>query len=195
VIIQREKNTGIYLILENGAEYEVDADQFDRDHGINGIIRIQSCDYPHFPKSEYFTHFNLQFCGHEVGATYALPEIVRSGYFISENGQKLPLLAFSDKYIGECIEVRNNLSYNDLSEADFKYSFDHIKNVELLRETIVRRYSVSLPKFSPEEILRLGVSLTRLRIIGKIKWSCVLRIMRMVRGGELIKLSLGEFQA
>jgi hypothetical protein len=168
MIIQREKDTGIYLILENGIEREVDADKFDRDHGINGIIRIQSYDYPHFPKLEYFTHFNLQFCGHEIGAIYAFPEIVRPGYFISEKEQKLPLLEFSGKYIGECVEVRNNLAYSDLSEADFDDSFKHIKGVESLQETIIRRYSVSLPRFLPKEILQLGVSLTKLKIIGEI---------------------------
>lgn len=168
MIVKREKDTGTYLILENGVECEVDVDKFDRDHGINGVIRIQSYDYPFFPKSEYFAHFNLQHCSHTVGSVYALPEIIRPGYYISDSEQKLPLLVFAGKHIGECVEVRNNLSYDDLPEEDFEYSFEHIKNVETLKKAIIRRYSVSMPKLSVEEITGLGISFTKLRIIRRM---------------------------
>jgi hypothetical protein len=166
--IKREKDTGTYLILDDGVEKELDVSNFNREHNIDGVIRIQKYDYPHFPKKKYFSHFNLQYCGHVVGSIYVLPEIVRPGYFINENKQKLPLLEFSGKLVGECVEVRNNLSYEDLSEEDFEYSFEHIKNTESLKKAMVRRYSISMPKLSAKEILEMGISLTKLKIIRNI---------------------------
>ena len=49
-----------------------------------------------------------------------------------------------------------------------KFSFSHIKDVESLKKAIIDRYSSSMPNLSKEEILSLGISLTKLKIIGKL---------------------------
>ena len=136
---------------------------------ILNVIRLQSEDFDSIKKNTTFlNHFNLQSSGHEVGIAYLLTKILKRGYFKSKEDQVLPELDIKNSYVGVCVEVKNNLSYNDLTKEDFKFSFSHIKDVESLKKAIIDRYSSSMPNLSKEEILSLGISLTKLKIIGKL---------------------------
>jgi hypothetical protein len=135
-------------------------------------IRIQKKDFEYFEKNKlpkYLNHFNLQICGHETGKIYLLPKILKQGYFISKEKEKLPKLDYNESIVGLCIEVKENLKYEDLTKLDFKYSFPNIQNITSLKQEILYRYQQSLPNLSEEEILSLGISFTKLKILGKLK--------------------------
>lgn len=132
---------------------------------IDGIIRISESEYCFIDmKKKYLDHFNLQICGHEVGKIYSLPRILKHGYFTEEKEQ-LPDLLFDKTILGKCVLVKQNLSFNELGNFDFNYSFQHIKSINALKTAILKRYKQSMPKLSDDDILKLGVSLTRLEII------------------------------
>ena len=132
---------------------------------ISGVIRIHDDEYKNIDREkEFLTHFNLQVSHHKVGNIYILPRILKSGFFTEEK-EKLPNLSFKNVIKGECVEVREYLKYEELEKNDFEFSFENIKNSEELEKIIYERYSKSMPNLSKKEILDLGVSLTKLRIL------------------------------
>lgn len=141
----------------------------NKEIGIKNLIRLQKKDFASIKSQKIITHFNLEKSNHEINMVYLLPKILSSGYYISESDFLEPELDFENCYVAKCLEVRENLSYDDLSEKDFQYSFENIKNIETLKKEILFRYSKSLPNLSKEEILNLGISLTKLEILGKLK--------------------------
>ena len=132
--------------------------------GIDGIIRIQAKDYPFFPEQDLFTHFNLQISHHIPGYIYALPKIIRPGFFIEPLNHKEPLLDFSQCKVGRCLSVREMVKYDKLVPEDFKDSFRHIRTIDELKKEMLWRYKQSMPALSDEKIFSLGVSITLLQI-------------------------------
>ncbi len=132
---------------------------------IDGIIRIKNEEYISINRDEkYLTHFNLQVSHHKVGFIYALPRIIKSGYF-TQKEERLPDLSFDNIVIAECVQVKEYLKYEELNESHFKYSFKTIKNTKELQKVILSRYCKSMPELTKKEILSLGVSMTKLKII------------------------------
>ncbi len=171
-VVKRGSDTKKILIYRREEVKEVDVDEFLK--GLkpkgNGIIRIPKNDLWYFDDGEKFlTHFNLQHSNHKVGDTYYLPKIVQHGYFKKNGEEKLPVLDFKYCHIGKCTDVREHVDYKDLTEKDFKHSFENIKNAEDLKKAMVERYSKSLPDMSAEEIISMGVSVTKLEILGRNK--------------------------
>jgi len=157
------------LLVKSGNQtITLNLKEFLQKNDLSDIIRIQKEDFVFFKTNpKLLTHFNLQFTGHQVGNIYALSLIVKPGFFDGKE-EVQPLLSFEDVPIAECIEVRNNLNYDDLKQEDFKHSFPNIKNVEHLKKVIVKRYSQSMPNLSKEKILSLGVAITKLKMIKKV---------------------------
>lgn len=164
--VQREISNSKVRVLLGGKDILLDSeDLFFKNLPSNKFIRIQNEEYPFLPAAgELFTHFNLEVSHHIMGETYVLPRIVESGYFDGVN-EKLPLLSFENAHCALCIEVREHLNYADLKKEDFAYSLATIKNVEALKQVILKRYAQSMPHLSKEKILSLGVSKTTLKII------------------------------
>lgn len=157
MVIKRELNNQQTLILNGGKEILKDNSSFKY-----GSIRFHQDDFELLRNINNLTHFNLQISNHKPKAKYYLVKIVRSGFF---DGQKeVPcLLDYSDAFVFECIECKEHVEYGQLTEEDFKFSLPHIKTVNELKQAIVKRYSVSLPHLSEDEILSAGVSVTTLR--------------------------------
>jgi len=126
-------------------------------HQLDGVVRIPQAEYSGIP-ADYLTHFNLEKTDVVVGKRYALPRIIKHGFVEADGGEVLPELSFDDIYTGECVEVRNNVPYDELTPTDFDHSFAHIRNVDDLKRYIVERYHQSKPTLSQEEILSRGVS-------------------------------------
>ncbi len=115
---------------------------------ISGIIRIPIAEYGFINRDkEFLTHFNLQVCQHKVGDIYVLPKIMKHGYFDGER-EVLPDLNFDNVVVGECVEVMENVSYTDIRDDFFVFSFENIKNVEELKVAIFNRYSKSMPNLN-----------------------------------------------
>ena len=158
----------LYRIKSNDRIREVDADKFNVANGIDGIIRIPADIYPTIDDTlTRYTHFNLEFSGHKIGALYALPRIVTHGYFRSQGDERPPVLSFGDIFIVRCVAVREHVPYESLREKDFKFSMKHIYNVEELKKEMLFRYAVSMPMLTKRDILSRGVSVTTLRFIKK----------------------------
>lgn len=161
-----ERYRDIYTTLEEGVVVQVSASLINAKYGVAGAIRIRDAEYSnidtHLP---LYTHFNLEFCGHRIGAIYGLPRILTQGYFKSPLDEEPPILSWEDLLIGECIRVKEHIPYSAILDSDFEYSMTSIRSVESLKDTILNRYSVSMPMLSKDEILSRGVSVTTLRIL------------------------------
>lgn len=162
-----ERFRELYRIEEGGVVKDVDAQAFDAAHRINGIIRVLEKEYFAIDVLlPFFTHFNLEFCGHKIGARYALPKIVARGYYRNSDDEVPPTLSFDGVLVGVCTVVREHVPYSALRDEDFRYSMKHIQNVDGLKKAIIARYSVSIPNLSEKEILDRSVSVTTLRFGG-----------------------------
>jgi hypothetical protein len=84
-------------------------------------------------------------------------------YFRAPGNEVLPILSFTNVYTGTVIHKREHVPYKALHAEIFQYSMKHIKNVAELKKAILRRYRVSMPNLSDEEILRRGVGITTIR--------------------------------
>jgi hypothetical protein len=166
--LPREGNTlsKRYRVLEHGRYLDVPAVSFNTKHGIDGIIRLSPERYLHIPDTtKRYTHFNLEHSGHRIGAIYALPKIVRHGYFVSDTDEKPPVLSFEDIMIARCVSVREFVPYKAITDHDFRYALSIESDAEKLKEEIVFRYAVSLPTLTHKDIVSRGVSVTTLRIL------------------------------
>lgn len=167
-IIQRGLSEAPCLLSEQGCIIENPWKEIHAKFGIDGVIRIHAKDYSYFPEDNLFTHFNVQISQHVPGHIYALPKIITPGFFISPEKEQPPILDFSGCLIARCLAVKEEVSYDALTQKDFAYSFRHIQNVDELQTEILWRYTQSLPTLSREEILALGVSITHLEIIRRL---------------------------
>lgn len=160
----RELNQDSIRLLQNGKERIVSISAIRQQYNIDGVIRIHENEYTNIHEDR-LAHFNLQICHHEVGKIYALPKIIKSGFYKPSTGEEqLPLLSFEDIYIGTCIQVQEEISYQDLTQTHFNYSMNHIDSVEALQEAIWKRYHQSLPELSRKSMMELGVSWTLLDV-------------------------------
>jgi len=75
-------------------------------------------------------------------------------------------LDFNNCPIAKCIWVKEHINYIDIDNKIFKFSFPDVKNVASLKKKIYKRYNQSLPSLNKDKILKLGVSITHLEIIG-----------------------------
>ena len=128
-------------------------------HTLHGVVRIPEEEYGGFLEGGFLAHFNLERTTVAVGKRYALPRIFVHGRVASGDiPEVFPVLSFDDIYHAECLEVRNNIPYEALTEADFKYSFTHIQNVDDLKRYILLRYRQTKPHLNDADLLSLGVS-------------------------------------
>ena len=165
--IRREREFILVPVLEKGRVVKVKKQDLFKKYDVDCIIKLPRGDFSHLKKVKSFlTHFNLQKTNHSKGYKYALALIIKPGFFDGKK-QVLPVLSFENVVVAECLSVRNNVSYDKLIPKDFEYSFEHIRNVPELKKAILRRYSRSMPHLSKEEILSLGVGITKLRILRK----------------------------
>lgn len=167
-IIPRGSDAARCLFEENGRIIDTSWEEIHRRFDIDGTIRIHTKDYAEFPAGNLFTHFNLQISGHIPGHIYALPKIITPGFFISTDNEQSPVLDFSQCLVARCLDVREQVIYEELVPEDFQYSLKHIRNTDDLKKEILWRYTQSLPALSPEDILSRGVSVTTLEIIKKL---------------------------
>ncbi len=144
------------------------ASDFFRFNRIRDIIRFHKEDYEYLLtlNSNKLTHFNLQGSGHRKGQRYALIEILKPG-FITKTSEQLPILDLNNCLIAECISYQKKISYSELDQDVFTHSLPNIKDQDSLKKAIIRRYSKSMLNFTENDILNLGVSITKLKIIEK----------------------------
>jgi hypothetical protein len=154
---------------DDGGIDDIDAHTFELTHGHLGGIRILDEEYAGIDGTlPYFTHFNLEFSGHIVGAKMFLPRIITQGYFCAPSDEVLPVLSLKNIYTGTVVHKREHVPYKAIRDEIFQYSMKHIQNVADLKKAILRRYRVSMPNLSDEEILKRGVGITTIRLEGLV---------------------------
>ncbi len=164
IALQRSHGPDIYRIRKGETISEIASHEFDIAHHSDGVIRILDEEYGDINRTlPFFTHFNLEFSGHRIGAKYMLPRIVKQGYYRGPEDEVLPVLSFNDVLVGTCVGVREHVPYKALREVNFLYSMKHIQDQSELKKAILRRYRVSMPNLTQEEIFNLGVSVTTLQ--------------------------------
>ena len=157
----------IRLQGEDGIIEDYDAKEFTRYFGIGTIIRILNDEYPYIDHNlPFLTHFNMEFSGHKPGTKVILPRILRQGYFKGDEDEVLPVLSVKNVYIGTVAKKREHIPYDTLLPEAFTYSMKHIKSPLELKKAILRRYTVSMPLLSDDEILARGVGMTVIKLEG-----------------------------
>lgn len=165
--LPRSHGPDIYRVLRSdGVIEESYAHEFDAAHALTGgCMRILNTEYDDIDGTlQYLTHFNLEFSGHIVGAKMFLPRIITQGYFRAPGDEVLPVLSLKNIYIGTVVHKREHVPYKAIRDEIFRYSMKHIQNVADLKKAILRRYRVSMPNLSDEEILKRGVGITTIRL-------------------------------
>lgn len=169
--LPRSHGPDVYRFLrEDGVIEEFAAHEFDVKNNLSGgCMRILKDEYDDIDVSlPYFTHFNLEFSGHIVGAKMFLPRIITQGYFRAPGDEVLPVLSLKNIYTGTVVHKREHVPYKAIRDEIFQYSMKHIQNVAELKKAILRRYRVSMPNLSEEEILKRGVGITTIRMEGLV---------------------------
>jgi hypothetical protein len=169
IAVKRAHGPDIYRILEGSVINEVASHEFDLAHHVDGVIRILEEEYKDIDHTlPFFTHFNLEFSGHRIGAKYILPRIIEQGYYRTPDDEVLPVLSFEGAIVGTCTGIREHVPYKTLRDKDFQYSMKHIQNMSELKKAILGRYGVSMPNLTEKEILNLGLAITTLRLEGNL---------------------------
>ena len=167
------KSIDIIKIICDNKYYNVDLRLFLKELSTSlgievfSIIRIlkDEFEYINFEK-EMLTHFNLEKSNHIIEKNYILPKIIKQGYFDNKNNKEvLPILDFEFAPVYICTKCIEQISYENVKKEDFDNSMIHIKNRDELFNSILKRYSISLPSLSYDEIYNRGVSITTLKKI------------------------------
>jgi hypothetical protein len=167
--IKRGSNIPFFFVKSSNNQnfIKINKKEFFKRYNIHSMIRFHEKEFSKIPEIN-LTHFNLQHTIHKEGQRYVLVKIQQTGYYTKEE-EIPPTIDLTTFYIAECMEVKNNLKYKEITAQDFIDSFSHIKNIEQLKKIIIQRYSKSMPDLSPDEIISLGIATTKLRILEKIK--------------------------
>jgi transketolase len=150
------------LLSINGKEELLDRLKFQKEHKVDGIIRISKDDFDYFLLEDKITHFNLENSNHKKGAVYLVLKILRNGS-LNKSKEVLPLLDLKSKIKFKCVFVKEKIAYKSLKQNSFEFSKQ--KSVDELKKSIVKNYSISLPEVSKEDLSKLGVSMTILEKI------------------------------
>jgi len=135
------------------------------------VIRLRPNEFKYacsLDQNGFLTHFNLQNCGMRKGELYLMPLIVSGGYYKQDGTEVLPKLDFNGCPVVECVSVREHVEYTELTSEDFEHTKPDLTGIRSLQRDILNIYSQSMPDLLPEEILNMGVSVTKLKILGKL---------------------------
>lgn len=154
------------FFLQNkvGSVSEKDYSSLFDEFSVASAIRIPEVEFDNIDRNqEFVTHFNLQSCGHKANSQYLLVKIIKHGYEKRRGEAEIPPVLSVDGAIkATCVDVKNNIPYNQLKSDDFKYSFKNIKSPSELLNVMKERY-MKTRGLSENEIETLGVSSTTLK--------------------------------
>lgn len=191
-IIKREVPTNKIKIKIGKETIEFNKNVFFDKLPAKNIIRILKDDAKELKNlTKYYNHFNLQKTNHKIGELYLLPIIEKQGKY-EDKKQILPTLSFENILLCKCIDVKNNISYDELTDEDFIFSLPTIKNSKQLKLAILKRYKKSLPNLSNKEIIDAGVSLTKLEIIDTFSYNSKFNWGSMRKGFGKAMVEIGK---
>lgn len=134
-----------------------------------GVIRIWNDEYNQILKEDnLFGHFNLSPAFHKIYQKYILPRIVDRK--VTEEFGDQPVLDFENAIIGECIEIEEEIEYQNLEPKHFEHSMSNIKNEDQLHKAMLKRYG-GVNNLPDETISNLPVTWTLLKKIGTMDFN------------------------
>jgi hypothetical protein len=144
-------------IIENGAENFYSKSGIIEKFGADNVIRIPQSEWGEIDFSnKYLDHFYLGETSILLGEKYLLCKVIDSSK---------PLLTLDGSRYVKVVELKKNISYQDVSDVCFKYSLKHIENIYDLKEILFKRYKTSRPYMGDEEIKNSKISYSRLEFI------------------------------
>lgn len=137
--------------------------------GVDSIIRICAHEVRWIPRRTgvRFAVANLQDGQHVPGQIYGLPRIVRHGWYRPPEPEVDPLLDLADLPLARCVAHHVYPTYDQVPPAAYAQLFPPLRCRHGLQAAICLRYGRSLPNLARAELLRLGVSITELEIVGR----------------------------
>jgi len=159
------KNETGFLIKKKNKVLKKNVSDFKKQYFLHDYIKLTSKDFNLInKKKKFFHHFNLEWSGHKKGKYYIIVKILKKGSFDGKI-YKPPIISSKKVFLVKCIGTKNNIIYENLKKKDFIFSLKNIKNKNKLKQTIIRRYKKSLPHYKKNELINLGVAITKLSIL------------------------------
>ena len=169
------KNETGFLIKKKNRKSKKNVYDFKKKYSLHDYIKLTSKDFNLINKKKrLFHHFNLEWTGHKKGRLYLIVRILKKGSFDGKF-YKPPIISSKKVFLVKCLGTRNNIPYENLKKQDFVFSLKNIKNKNKLKQTIIRRYKKSLPHFKKNELINLGVAITKLSILQESSLSSFLK--------------------
>jgi hypothetical protein len=135
---------------------------------VDSLIRLHMMEFSLIPSMEHtFVHFNLEFSTNKKGGRYALVPIVKPGHRSPDGTETLPLLDIGQGRFATCVDVRQHVPFEEVTEEVFALSLQHIRSVDQLRDTLAERYARMFPTRRLDDILRLGCAISWLHVDAK----------------------------
>jgi hypothetical protein len=152
-------------------ERQLELEEVLNKFNVGESIRIPVQDYPEdiLPGQE-IVHFNLPVAYDRNGIVVVLSKIIKSGHFRPPHDEKLPVLSFEDIWKAKVIKFIPSIHYEDIKGDCLKNNIGGVHDVTSLKELILRRYKKTLPHLSDSEILDQGLSVTFLKLLGRVSW-------------------------
>ncbi len=139
-----------------------------RNNGFEGIIKVVPLEFNLLKENRTIVHFNFERSGHVSNKEYLLTEILRSGYFKSDDDFKLPTLNLDGPYIGRVLEVRERVKIEDIDRKLFSKSM--FKDGNDLIKWVVKNYENQISNISKELVLERGVSITIIKVLKRFNF-------------------------
>jgi hypothetical protein len=161
----RARDTRSLLLTTPEGTVAVSKQTFLKEHGLDGLIRIESDDFALLPNTGLYAHFNLEQANHLPDKRYGLIHLVQHGSLNQQDGgEQLPLLTPTGMRMARCIAYEGGVSFESVTPRHFAHALPSCKDRAALTVSILRRYRQSLPGITDEELLARGVAYTLLEI-------------------------------
>lgn len=158
-------NSRHVAIAEGGATRVVAVADLAASLGAEALIRLHEADFAALAAVERdLVHFNLERTINRAGTRYALLPIVRPGRRRPGGPEELPVLDPTRFRTGLCVAVRQGVPVAAVTPDLFAISLPTIRDASALAAALVRRYAELFPDLGPDDLVRRGCAITRLRL-------------------------------
>lgn len=165
---ERGINNGKIVFLNRGVEKTVELAPLLEMFGVKELVRIPDAQYPNnYNAGDVITHFGLPI--HNIpGKRVVLSRIMKTGFFLENGTESLPVLSFNDVWIAEKVKVIESIAYEDIQGDYFENTVGSCSDTDELRKLILSRYRNTLPDLEDEQILSQGVSIRSFKLLENI---------------------------
>ena len=167
-IIKRTKNLKFLYFFNKNSSKRKPYKNFLKEQKIHDLIKLTSEEFKTVLKKKEFFHFNLQHSVHKRNKKYYLVKILKHGY--SDKKKYIhPILSSKVFLLAKCESSRNFVNYTQVKKNELNKSLLLIKNIKNLKSSILKKYKKSLSYIDNNTKIKMGVSITKLKILKKVK--------------------------